>query len=197
MIAPDHNTKKVPVPISKPLITALYLVCLSAIRAKWNLGINYKVTISTLCWVGLNSFICLAYTCALCWVTKKKNTLVQATMCYQPVELNLISNIEDNTWPRGDPKCLFERWAIFHKWAQWTSEIILQHGKRHLVSPSSHVMFYLLCSTDEIPTHFTVITVCRKRHDLLYNLSNGDPSTWEDIMFSPESSPDISLLFIW
>ena len=40
--------------------------------------------------------------------------------------------IEDITWPRGDTKFLFECWKIF------------QHEKRNFVSPSGHVMFYLL-----------------------------------------------------
>ena len=33
--------------------------------------------------------------------------------------------------------------------------------------------------TDEIPNHFTLITVCQKRRDLLCHLSNGDLSTCE------------------
>ena len=53
-------------------------------------------------------------------------------------------DIEDITWPRGDTKSLFKCWKIFHEWAQQTSEIFFQHEKRNLVSPSAHVMFYLL-----------------------------------------------------
>ena len=34
--------------------------------------------------------------------------------------------------------------VIFHEWAQRMSEIFFQHEKRNLVSPRSHVMFYLL-----------------------------------------------------
>ena len=48
-----------------------------------------------------------------------------------------ITKIEDITWPRGDTKFLFE-------WAQRMSEISFQHEKRNFVSPSGHVMFYLL-----------------------------------------------------
>ena len=35
-------------------------------------------------------------------------------------------------------------WLLFHEWAQRTSEIFFQHEKRNFVSPSGHVMFYLL-----------------------------------------------------
>ena len=34
--------------------------------------------------------------------------------------------------------------VIFHEWAQRTSEIFFQHEKRNFISPSTHVMFYLL-----------------------------------------------------
>ena len=57
---------------------------------------------------------------------------------------SLMTYIEDITWPRGDTKFLFECWKIFHEWAQRTSEIFFQHEKRNFVSPSGHVMFYLL-----------------------------------------------------
>ena len=53
--------------------------------------------------------------------------------------------IEDIIWPRGDGKILFECWKIFHSFAALTREIFFfQHEKRNFVSPSNHVMFYLL-----------------------------------------------------
>ena len=33
---------------------------------------------------------------------------------------------------------------------------IFQHEKRNFVSPSGHVMFYLLKNTNEMPNHFTL-----------------------------------------
>ena len=48
-------------------------------------------------------------------------------------------------------------------------------------------------NTNEIPNHFTFRC---ERHDLLCNHRNGDLFTCEDIMFSRESSPVISLVFI-
>ena len=58
--------------------------------------------------------------------------------------LIIVQYIEDITWLRGDTKFLFKCWKIFHEWAQRTSEIFFQHEKRNFVSPSGHVMFYLL-----------------------------------------------------
>ena len=55
-----------------------------------------------------------------------------------------MKEIEDITWPREDTKFLFECWKIFHEGAQQTSEKFLQHEKRNFVSPSGHVIFYLL-----------------------------------------------------
>ena len=52
--------------------------------------------------------------------------------------------IEDITWLRGDTKFLFECWKIFHSFAALTREIFFQQEKRNFVSPSGHVMFYLL-----------------------------------------------------
>ena len=49
-----------------------FVFSLFVCNATWNLGINYKVTILTLCWMGLNSLICLAYTHALSSYRKKK-----------------------------------------------------------------------------------------------------------------------------
>ena len=70
VITPANNTKKLPASISTPLIKA-FVFSLFVCNATWNLGINYKVTILTLCWMGLNSLICLAYTHAL-WSYRKK-----------------------------------------------------------------------------------------------------------------------------
>ena len=68
-----------------------FVFSLFVCNATWNLGINYRVTILTLFWMGLNSLMCLAYNHALRSYRKKKNnTLVRATMCHQPAELNLI-----------------------------------------------------------------------------------------------------------
>ena len=39
---------------------------------------------------------------------------------------------------------------IFHEWAQRTSEIFFQHSKRNFVSPSGHVMFFLLYRQKDI-----------------------------------------------
>ena len=52
-------------------------------------------------------------------------------------------DIEDITWPRGDTKFFFECWKIFHEWVQRTSEIFSTREEK-IVSPSSHVKFYLL-----------------------------------------------------
>ena len=55
--------------------------------------------------------------------------------------------------------------------------------------------FYYI-NTNEIPNHFTLIVFWYERHDLLCSHSKGDIFTREDIKFSPESSPGISLVFI-
>ena len=73
------------------------------------------------------------------------------------------------------------------------SEIFFQHEKRNFVSPSSHVMFYL--NTNELPNHFTLTVFWCERRDLLRSHSNGNIFTCEDIKFSRESSPGISLVF--
>ena len=54
---------------------------------------------------------------------------------------------------------------IFHEWAQLASKICFRHKKRNFVSPSSHVMFYLLYKH-----YFTKIAFCCKRHDLFMQL---------------------------
>ena len=51
---------------------------------------------------------------------------------------------EDITWPHGDTKFLSECWKIFHEWVQQTSAMLFQKQKINVVSPSGHVMFYLL-----------------------------------------------------
>ena len=53
--------------------------------------------------------------------------------------------IEDITWRLGDTKFLFSCWKIFHSFAELTREIFFQHEKRTFISPSHHVMLYLLC----------------------------------------------------
>ena len=56
------------------------------------------------------------------------------------VEYSLIEwYVADITWPRGDTKFLSECRKILR-----TSEIFFQHEKRNFVSPSDHVIFYLL-----------------------------------------------------
>ena len=80
-------------------------------------------------------------------------------------------------------KLLFECWKIFHEWKQRTSEICFQHEKRNLVSPSGHVMFYLLYKhQDEMQNHFTLIVFWCERRDLLWSHSNGNIFTCEDNM---------------
>ena len=71
---------------------------------------------------------------------------------------------------------------IFHEWAQQTSEIFFQHKKRNFVSPSGHVMFYLLYKHqwNTKPFHFNSFW-CERR-DLLCSHSNGDIFTCEDNM---------------
>ena len=56
----------------------------------------------------------------------------------------LFQYIEDIAWSRGDTKFLFECWKIFHSLAALTRERFFQHEKRNFVSPSDHVLFYLL-----------------------------------------------------
>ena len=61
-------------------------------------------------------------------------------------------------------------------------EIFFQHEKRNFVSPSGHVMFFLLYITNEIPNHFTLIVFWCERRDLLGSHSKGDIFTCEDNM---------------
>ena len=51
-------------------------------------------------------------------------------------------------------------------------------------------------NTNELPNHFTLKVFWCERRDLLCSHSNGNTFTCEDIKFSRESSPGISLVFI-
>ena len=85
--------------------------------------------------------------------------------------LIIVQYIEDITWLRGNTKFLFECWKIFHEWVQRTSEIFFQHEKRNFVSPSGHVMFYLLYKHqwNTKPFHFNSFW-CERRY-LLCNIT--------------------------
>ena len=76
------------------------------------------------------------------------------------------------TWPRGDTKFLFECWKILHEWAQRMSEIFFQHEKRNFVSPSGHVMFYLLYKHQWTtkPFHFNSFLVWKTRFTHTYEV---------------------------
>ena len=76
-----------------------------------------------------------------------------------------ITYIENITWPRGDTKFLFECWKIFHSFATLTRKIFFQHEKRNFVSPSGHVMFYLLYKHqwNTKPFHFNSFLVWKAR----------------------------------
>ena len=94
--------------------------------------------------------------------------------------LVIVQYIEDITWLHGDTKFLFECWKIFHEWTQRMSEIFFQHEKRNFVSPSGHVMFYLLYKHqwNTKPFHFNSFLVwkahvkipsfCAKAHLVLH-----------------------------
>ena len=58
-----------------------------------------------------------------------------------------------------------ECWKIFHEWAPRTSEMFLQHEKKNFVSPSGHVMFYLLYKHqwNTKPFHFHSFLVWKAR----------------------------------
>ena len=85
--------------------------------------------------------------------------------------LIIVQYIEDITWLHGNTKFLFECWKIFHEWVQRTSEIFFQHEKRNFVSPSGHVMFYLLYKHqwNTKPFHFNSFWC--ERHYLLCNIT--------------------------
>ena len=76
--------------------------------------------------------------------------------------------------------------------AAWRYEISLQVLKRNFVSPSCNILFYDI-NTNELLIHFTKgIESCI----FIFNHSNSDLFTYEDNMFSRESSLDITLVFI-
>ena len=65
----------------------------------------------------------------------------------------------------------------------------------------SYLQAAMYCSiyyinTNKIPNHFTLIVFWCERRDLSCSHSNGDIFTCEDIKFSRESSPGISLVFM-
>ena len=56
-----------------------------------------------------------------------------------------IEHVKDITWPNGDTKFLLRVLKkIFHSFAALTREIFFNTRSRNFVSPSDHVMFYLL-----------------------------------------------------
>ena len=70
-------------------------------------------------------------------------------------------------------------------------EINMRREILYLQAAMYFSIYYI--NTNEIPNHFTFRC---ERHDLLCNHSNCDLFTCEDNMFSRESSPGISLVFI-
>ena len=74
--------------------------------------------------------------------------------------------------------------------------IFFQHEKRNFVSPSNHVMFYLLYKHQWNAKPFYLNSFLVWRCGLLWSHSNGDIFTCEEINFSCESSLCISLVFI-
>ncbi len=72
------------------------------------------------------------------------------------------------------------------------------------LSPRGHVISSIYdINTNEILNYFTLIFFWSERRDLLCNHGNGDLFTWEDniltcedMIFSRESPPGISLVFI-
>ena len=78
-----------------------------------------------------------------------------------------------------------------------------QHKKRNFRAAMLCSIYHI--NTNEIPNHYMLIVFCFERCDLLFSHSNGDISCVKitgyifhisDIMFSRESSPGISLVFI-
>ena len=61
----------------------------------------------------------------------------------------------------------------------------------YLQAAISCSIYYI--NTNEIPNHFTLIVFWCERCDLLCSHNKGDIFTCEDIKFSRESSPGISL----
>ena len=64
-------------------------------------------------------------------------------------------------------------------------------------SPSERLRSYgsLAMNINKLLKHFTLIVFWYERHDLLSSHSNGDIFTCEDMKFSRESSPRISMVF--
>ena len=88
---------------------------------------------------------------------------------------NFKTDIEDITWPRGDTKFVFECWKIFpSERSEWV-RYFFQHDKRNFVSPSEHVMFYLLYKHqwNTKPCHLKIVFWC-ERCVLLCSNSNSD-----------------------
>ena len=79
---------------------------------------------------------------------------------------------------------------------------IFQYEKRNFVSPSGHVVSFFIYKhqLDNKPIHINIyfLCFCYERCDLSCSWScshsNGDLFTCEDIMFSRETSPGISLV---
>ena len=72
---------------------------------------------------------------------------------------------------------------------------IFQHEKRNFVSPSEHVIFCLLYKYHSAIVSTLTKAPLRKRESL-GNHNNGDLFTCEDLKFSRERFPGISLVFI-
>ena len=64
----------------------------------------------------------------------------------------------------------------------------------YLQAAMQYSIYYI--NTNEILNHFTLIVFWCERHDLLCSHSNGDIFKREDIKFSRESLPGISLVLI-
>ena len=100
-------------------------------------------------------------------------------------------------WVRRLRRLLFECWKYFT--SERSERVKYFFNSRREIS---YLQAAMLCSiyyiiTNELPNHFTLIVFWCERSDLLCSHSNGDIFTREDIKFSRESSPGISLVFIW
>ena len=85
------------------------------------------------------------------------------------------------TWPRRDTKFLFERWKIFHEWAQRTSEIFFSTREmKFRISKRPCNVLFIIINTNEIPNHVNLIVFWCERHDLLCSHGKGDIFTCED-----------------
>ena len=89
--------------------------------------------------------------------------------------------IQDITWPRGDTKFLFECWRDISQVSAANEVNIFQHEKRNFVSPSDHVMFFLLYKYHLYKHHSEMCLVWQRRESLC-NHNNGDLFTCEDNM---------------